>query len=153
MYIIIEKKSGSNAWDYPDKPKYFKQNFVNRDDLAKKQLICLNESGKTLEELTNQAGYPILEYIGVVPDLGNYRTTVSAGELLILIGEIAYTEIFKQAIKFFDVEAVFFLESTIGHPVNALIEIADIETVLSSFQLKGFITSEDLERILKGVEE
>ena len=72
MYIIVEKKSDSNSWDYPDKPKYFKQNFVNRDDPAKKQLICLNESGKTLAELTNQAGYPILEYIGVVPDLPDH---------------------------------------------------------------------------------
>lgn len=153
MYIIVEKKSGSNAWDYPDKPKYFKQSFVNRDDPEKKQLICLNESGKSLEELTNQAGYPILEYIGVIPDMGNYRTVVSAGELLLLIGETAYTSIFEQAIKFFDSEAAFFLESTIGHPVNDLIDIADIESVLNSFAAKGFITSEDLGRILKGVEE
>ena len=55
--------------------------------------------------------------------MGNYRTVVSAGELLLLIGETAYTSIFEQAIKFFDSEAAFFLESTIGHPVNDLIDI------------------------------
>jgi hypothetical protein len=81
MLIIVLKVPGTNAWAYPDLPKFFKSQFRNPADNS--QLICENKSGKTLAELTAQAGYSIVEYVGDTP--------VDAVEKLVSINRVLKT--------------------------------------------------------------
>lgn len=152
MYIIVLKKSGTNAWDYPDAPSFFKNNFRNPDNSS--QLICENLSGKTLAELTAQSSYEIVEYVGVIDDSANFRTLVTVRELIELIGDAVYLQIFKAAhdvTNNADSIALFFLEFEIAHALNGQIEINDIETTLNHFFAEDYMLQVDLDRILQGV--
>lgn len=60
MLIIIHKVVGSNAWDYPENPKYFTNSFSNPSD--NEQLVVENNSGKTLAELSANVPYTVVEY-------------------------------------------------------------------------------------------
>lgn len=60
MLIIIQKKSESNQWDYPENPRNFPNGFSNPDN--KQELVVENNSGKTLEELSANVPYEVVEY-------------------------------------------------------------------------------------------
>lgn len=65
MLIIIQKKVGTNQWDYPENPRYFPNSFSNPDN--KQELVVENNSGKTLIELSANVPYTVVEYVGAKP--------------------------------------------------------------------------------------
>lgn len=66
MLVIIKAKAGTNQFRYPADSKLFSNQFrhPNRD---KKWIVAQNDSGLTLDELTAQSSYVIVEYNGKVP--------------------------------------------------------------------------------------
>jgi len=65
MLIILKKKVGTNQWHYPDTPTLFTDQFPNPNN--NQELIVENNSGKTLTQLSDDAGYDIVTYTGSTP--------------------------------------------------------------------------------------
>lgn len=78
MLIVIKKKIGTNQWHYPDSPQLFTSQFINPDNPD--ELVAVNDSGKTIIELSDSAGYVIAEYLGTTPK-SNLVKKVGMGEL------------------------------------------------------------------------
>jgi len=62
MYIIIQKESGKNTFEYPGDKKLFTKQFINPTN--NQQLIAENNSGKTLTQLSVNVTYPVVKYTG-----------------------------------------------------------------------------------------
>ena len=85
-------------------------------------------------------------------DTTNYRTVVSTKELIELIGEIGFSEIYRagNAQGAFDSVALFFIISYLADQRELQIDLSTIETQLSHFLSEDFITQVDYDRILQG---
>jgi len=62
MYIIIQKESGENKFEYPGDKKLFTKQFINPTN--DQQLIAENNSGKTLTQLSSTVSYIVAQYTG-----------------------------------------------------------------------------------------
>lgn len=78
MLIVIKKKTGTNQWNYPDSPQLFTGHFINPTNPD--ELICVNDSDKTLADLNTTSGYAIVEYLGPSPSTDPIKK-VGMGEL------------------------------------------------------------------------
>lgn len=60
MFIVIKKIVGTNRFDYPDEMSLFPNGFSHPDNAE--ELVAENNSGKTLEELSNNVPYEVVAY-------------------------------------------------------------------------------------------
>ncbi len=88
MFVTIQKKQGTNQWEYPGNPNDFSNSFVDPEN--SQRLIVKNNSGKTVAELSALAGYVVVEYAGQVPIADTY---IDPKDLVLLFPDDAFAEL------------------------------------------------------------
>lgn len=110
-------------------------------------------------EYNGAAGPETLQpYVGAwPPTAAGYKTELNPGEVLILLGAVAYAAVYAAAYPKdatpVDPQALFFLESA-KHPysANGLITVNEppVTTALQYFVAMGYITQDDADRVIRG---